>query len=61
MTDKELAALVTDKDIDAALAWLREINGGHEPYAPAVFGVAKRFAKERLASVATTVKAPDGV
>ena len=39
---------VTNADIDEALRRMREWAGGHEPYAPAVYGVALQVAKERM-------------
>jgi hypothetical protein len=38
----------TDTDIDEALRRMRIENGGHEPYAPAVYGVAQEVLIERL-------------
>ena len=39
---------VTNADIDEAKRRMRAENGGHEPYALAVYGAAKTVAIERL-------------
>ena len=45
---------VTNADIDEALRRMRAANGGHEPYAPAVYDVALQVAKERMDAQASS-------
>ena len=45
---------VTNADIDEALRRMRAANGGHEPYAPAVYAVALQVAKERMDAQASS-------
>jgi len=47
---------VTNADIDEALRQMRAENGGHEPYAPAVYGVALSLVNQRMKRERESVK-----
>lgn len=52
LTDSERAKM-TDADITEAERLLRVAAGGHEPYAPAVWPMAVKVLRERLAREAS--------